>query len=151
MENLFQYVSIISRQCSSYGQNYAIVCPNLTYLWRHSRTALFTVTGAANTLILVAILIAQNILYQDLFFPKKFERVQFVDSFLLLHVHMWSWAVRDIFTAVLPIHRLSVCLSICLSVCLKHSGIVAEQLNVLSTFFAVCRCKLFTEFRQCHR
>jgi len=30
-----------SGQRSSNGQNYAIVCPNLTYSWGHSRTALY--------------------------------------------------------------------------------------------------------------
>jgi len=41
MENLCQHVSATLGQRSSDGQNYANVCPNLTYLWRHSGTALF--------------------------------------------------------------------------------------------------------------
>jgi len=35
MENLCQHASVTLGRCSSNGQNYAIVCPNLTYLWRH--------------------------------------------------------------------------------------------------------------------
>jgi len=41
MENLCQHVSVTLGQRSSNGQNYAIVCHNLTYLWRHSWTALY--------------------------------------------------------------------------------------------------------------
>jgi len=33
-------VGVTLGQRSSNGQNYAIVCPNLAYLWRHSWTAL---------------------------------------------------------------------------------------------------------------
>jgi len=40
MENLYQHVIITLGQHSSNGQNHAIVCPNLTYLWHHFRTAL---------------------------------------------------------------------------------------------------------------
>jgi len=32
-------------QRSSNGKNYAIACPNLTYLWRHSWTAQYNTTA----------------------------------------------------------------------------------------------------------
>jgi len=50
MENLCQHVSVTLHvgQRSSNGKNYAIVCPNLTWLWRHSRTALLTVCVHSN-------------------------------------------------------------------------------------------------------
>jgi len=35
VEYLCQHVNVTLGQ-PSYGQSYAIVCPNLTYLWRHS-------------------------------------------------------------------------------------------------------------------
>jgi len=45
MENLCLRVSITLGQCLSNGESCnAIACPNLTYLWRHSRTALFCST-----------------------------------------------------------------------------------------------------------
>jgi len=40
MENMCQHVSVTVGQRSSNGQNNAIVCPNLTYLWRHPPAAL---------------------------------------------------------------------------------------------------------------
>jgi len=39
-----QRVSITLGQRLFKGQKYAIVCPNLTYLWRHSHTALLLST-----------------------------------------------------------------------------------------------------------
>ena len=40
---IFQHVSVALGQSSSNGQNYAVVCPNLTDLWHHLQTALFRV------------------------------------------------------------------------------------------------------------
>jgi len=41
MKSLCQHVHVTLGQRLSNGQNYTIVCPNLTYVWRHSQTALF--------------------------------------------------------------------------------------------------------------
>jgi len=63
-ENLCQRVSITSN-----GQNYAIVCPNLTYLWHHSRTALlrclFTITVNWMSCISVVVMLVCSVRVWD--------------------------------------------------------------------------------------
>jgi len=137
-----QHVSVTLGRHLSNGQNYAIVCPNLTYLWRHSRTVLLLCCSVINSSVSMYCLL--RVVY-PMISRRRFQQLEVLEGQNILvtisgkkskiRVYYLSWLKTKILKTDVVCSWLSLCARV--SVNSLSLGRIAVNLPIHSPFFKI--------------